>query len=713
MTSQALPPSSSDEYPDQIIDLNKIFTLFFDAKWLIIVTVAIFALIGIGYAMVATPAYRANALIQIEEKSPGGVSNLMSDQLSDIFSAESSTPTEIQIIKSRMILGKTAERFHLDILVTPHYFPVVGKLINRLKGENHSIQVSKFDIPEDAADGAYKLVILDSDTKQYQLVQNDAVILRGVAGETLEKDGYQLLVDDFESSNGFEFYIQKRSDLDAIKSLSDNLTISEIGKQTGIVELDLVGGDPEQIEQMLDDIQQNYFLQSTQRNASEAEKSLEFLRKQLPNIKSELDREENQLNEYRQKNETIDLSMEAKAKLDAMVALDAQLNELTFKESEISQKFTKDHPAYIALIKKRNTLLARKNSLNKDIKNLPKTQREILRMTRDLEVDQQIYVQLMNEMQELSIVKAGAGGNVRILDHARSSIHPIKPNKPMIVIMALIAGVALSVGFVLARAGVKALLFGGVEQTSEFQSLGLPLYARVHKSSAEIKLSKKRQRKKSVRQPFESQLLVGHSATDNALKGIEALQSNLRYALLDKQANNALMITSPTESAGTSFIAANFAALMAEKGEKVLLIDADMRQRKSDKPFALSCEIGLSDYLIGNVTFEQVSKSTSITNLDAIASGAIPPNPAELLALPSFNKLLSWAAEQYDLVIIDTPDSQTGQEALVIGPLVNSVLLVARYGKTATTDIELTQQKFTHAGCSIKGVIFNADENKS
>ncbi|NMT17866.1 tyrosine-protein kinase, partial [Vibrio parahaemolyticus] len=116
----------------------------------------------------------------------------------------------------------------------------------------------------------------------------------------------------------------------------------------------------------------------------------------LPEIKDKLTISEDTLNSFRQENESIDLNLEAQSTLKVMVALEAQLNDLTFKESEISHKFTQDHPAYKSLLDKRQTLLQEKERLNKQVQKLPKTQREVLRMTRDVEVNQQIYIQLLN-----------------------------------------------------------------------------------------------------------------------------------------------------------------------------------------------------------------------------------------------------------------------------------------------------------------------------
>lgn len=290
--------------------------------------------------------------------------------MGELFSSDSTATTEIEIIKSRMILGDTVEKFNLTTLVTPDYFPVIGKGIARLSGRVNQLQVSRFELPDFATTLAHQIVVQDAEQGTYQLVRGDGqVILQGVAGELAEQDDYRLFVTGMEAESGFAFNIAKINELDAINELKQNLSIAEKGKQTGIVELSLTGENSAQIRTLLDNISQNYFLQNVKRNSAEAEKSLSFLQSHLPDIKTDLDSSEDVLNRYRQDNESIDLSLEAKATLDVMVKLEAQLNELTFKESEISQRFTTDHPAYKSLLDKRQVLLKERERINHQVQS--------------------------------------------------------------------------------------------------------------------------------------------------------------------------------------------------------------------------------------------------------------------------------------------------------------------------------------------------------
>ncbi|GAL37563.1 tyrosine-protein kinase Wzc [Vibrio maritimus] len=400
---------SGSAHPD-IIDLGKLFGILLDAKWGIIVCVFLFTLLGSVYSVLSTPIYQADALVQIEKKS-GGISSLIGEGFGGSFSQDSSSSTEIAIIRSRLVLGETVDNLNLTTVASPVYTPYVGKGLARLAGDQAKIQITRIDVSQDEelnVNGALTLVLKNNETRSYDLYtagDKPLFVLSGKAGEPASGNGVELFVSEIAGKEGQEFIVRQVARIDAINRLKEMLEITEEGRQTGILKLSMLGEDKTEIERLLNDISQNYLLQNVARQSAEAEKSLTFLQNQLPNIKKNLTNSEDVLNNYRLENGSVDLSLEASTTLQGMIALEAQLNELTFKESEISQRFTPDHPSYLALLDKRDTLLNEKVRLEKQIQKLPLTQREVLRLTRDVEVNQQIYLQLLNKTQELQIVR--------------------------------------------------------------------------------------------------------------------------------------------------------------------------------------------------------------------------------------------------------------------------------------------------------------------
>ncbi|ENK3108024.1 polysaccharide biosynthesis tyrosine autokinase [Vibrio alginolyticus] len=703
MTTQTIKQSRQ---ADDEIDLGKLFGIILDAKWLILCTVVLFSIIGVGVAILSTPIYKADALIQIESKSSGGISAMVGD-MGELFSAESSATTEIEIIKSRMIMGGTVDKFNLTTVVSPNYMPIIGKGLARLQGEQISLSVSRFNAPSYAVGVPLTLEVIDSEKQTFRLLEDDNnVILEGKVGELLEKNGYQFLATELVAQTGDSFTVSKISKLDAINKLQENLSISERGKQTGIISLSFSGEDRAKIQDILNDISQNYFLQNVQRNSAEAEQSLEFLKGHLPDIKTKLTASEDVLNRFRQENESIDLGLEAQSTLKVMVELEAQLNELTFKESEISQRFTQDHPAYKSLLDKRETLLKEKERLNKQVQKLPKTQREVLRMTRDVEVNQQIYIQLLNKVQELNIIKAGTVGNVRILDNAQSFSKPIKPKKALIVVLATLLGGMAGVAFVL----IRAAFHRGVETPDQIEQIGMPVYASVPKSIQQLEFANKLKRNKGSNN--ELVLLAEANPADLSIEALRSLRTSLHFAMMEAK-NNVLMISGPAPSIGKTFVSTNFAAVAAKTGQKVLLIDADMRKGYLQQCFGLRWDNGLSDYLSGKTSLSNIIKSTSIDNLDVVTRGQVPPNPSELLMHPRFKSFVDEMSAQYDLVIIDTPPVLAVTDPSIVGALAGTTLMVARFDQTTLKEIEVAQGRFEQSGVEVKGVILNAVEKKA
>ncbi|CAM3105434.1 polysaccharide biosynthesis tyrosine autokinase [Moritella viscosa] len=701
-TQQSSQTSNSSD-----ADLGKLFGILLDARWSIIAVTFIFSVLGVCYALLTTPVYKADALIQVEQKS-GSMSALVGD-MGDMFSSESSATTEVEIIKSRMVLSQTVEKFNLTTLAAPKYLPVIGKGLARMSGQQNDITISRFEIPSYASP-AFSLIIDASSKGAYTLYDGDErKVLSGVVGELAQNNDYRLFVQALVGKNTDEFSIAKQSKLDAIQWLQQNLLVSERGKQTGILQLTFSGEDKVLIEDILNDVSQNYFLQNVQRNSAEAEKILAFLQGHLPNIKTELTAAEDTLNRFRQNNESIDLGLEAASTLKVMVALESQLNELTFKESEISQRFTKDHPAYKSLLDKREVLLAKQHKLNAQVQKLPKTQRDVLRMKRDVEVNQQIYIQLLNKVQELSILKAGTVGNVRILDTAQAYSKAVKPKKSLIVVLVTLLGGMLAVAVVL----VRAALHKGIENPDEVEALGLPVYASIPMSDWQAEMDvkfKHNKRKKNF--ALHETLLAESNPADLSIEALRGLRTSMHFAMMEAK-NNVVMISGPAPGIGKSFVSVNFAAVIAKTGQKVLLVDGDMRKGYLQRHFNLEWDHGLSEMLSGKLDTKDVIKTSGIENLDIITRGQIPPNPSELLMHPRFADFITWASSEYDLVLIDTPPVLAVTDPSIVGALAGTTLMVGRFGQNTVKEIEVARHRFEMAGIEVKGFILNAVEKKA
>ena len=688
----------------EVIDLGRLLGLMLDNKWLISGITGLFAVAGVLYALCATPIYQADALVQVEQKT-GGIPGL--SDVTDMLGSggDSEAATEIELIKSRMIIGQTVDELNLDIKIAPEYPYGASKgLAKRLGWKSGLLSVSRFHVPEAYLGLPFELELLADDL--YQLSLDGTIVLKGKVGESAENaEGVSLQVSGFQGDIGQQFTLTKLPVLQVINELQQNLAVSEKGKKTGMLSLSLQGDDREAIRKTVENIARTYVMKNIERNAAEAEKSLQFLQSHLPDVRASLEESEQKLNNYRQKNESVDLNLEAKAALDTMVSLETQLNQLTFKESDISQQFTKSHPAYISLMEKRNTLLKQKEHINQQVQKLPKVQQEVLRLTRDVEVGQQIYLQLLNKVQELNILKAGTVGNVRIIDDAAVQIDPVKPKKALVAVIATLLGGMLSVALVLVRAAFNR----GIEGPDELEKLGMNVYASVPLSDWQEAQSKKKIGKHNIK----GSLLAQHNPADLSIEALRSLRTSLHFAMMEAR-NNVLMITGPSPRIGKSFIASNLASVIAHGEQKVLLIDADMRKGYLHEYFATADKKhGLSYYLSGQLDLEKAITHSDQPYLDFMPRGQVPPNPSELLMHPRFAALLEWAAQHYDLVLVDTPSILAVTDAAVVGRLAGTTLMVTRYAVTAAKEAEVAQSRLEQNGIEVKGVILNAIEKRA
>lgn len=683
------------------IEIGRLIGELIDHRKLIIAVTSAFTVLAVLYALLATPIYQANALIQVEQKQGNAILNSLTQMLPD---AQPQSAPEIALLQSRMILGKTVTDLDLQTVVKQKYFPIIGRGLARALGEsNGKISITRLYLPGSDDADAPKVILTVIDNEKYEITGDDFTV-HGKVGELLEDKNISILVNEIKAEPGTKFNVIYRSRLKAINDLQEVLSVSDQGKDTGMLTLMLSGDDPALISNILNSISQNYLAQNVARQAAQDAKSLEFLNQQLPKVRSDLDIAENKLNAYRQMKDSVDLSMEARSVLSQIVNVDNQLNELTFREAEISQLYKKEHPTYKALIEKRQILQEEKNKLNKKVSDMPTTQQEVLRLSRDVESGRAVYMQLLNRQQELSIAKSSAIGNVRIIDNAVTEPKPIKPKKLMIVAIGVFLGLLVSVGLVL----LNVFLRRGIESPEQLEDMGVNVYASVPVSEWLTKNVGKNKRRKNE----SDALLAIENPADLAVEAIRSLRTSLHFAMMEAK-NNVLMISGASPNAGKTFISTNLAAIIASTGKKILFIDADLRKGYVHKMLGFSESAGLSNILSGQKKIEDVVTTVKNAGFDYISRGNIPPNPAELLMHPRFENLLTWATNNYELVIIDTPPILAVTDAAIIGKYAGTALLVARFESNTVKEISVSIKRFEQSGIAIKGCILNGVVRKA
>ncbi|EMN5545865.1 tyrosine-protein kinase [Enterobacter cloacae] len=684
------------------IDLIRLLGEMIDHRAVILSITFIFTLLAGLYAFLATPVYRADALIQVEGKQDNSLLKNLKQ-----FGSEMSPDVqpEILLLKSRMILGATVDELGLAQHVTQRTFPVVGGLWARLQGRKPAtIDFGWLQLPP-VKDKPRTLVLTVLEKGAYRL-EGDNFYAEGMEGKPFEKEGVSLLVSKLNAPTGTQFTLQTRPRLEAINLLSTQFSVVESAKQSGVLTLTLTGTDPDRIALVLNRIANNYLQQNIARQEAQDARSLAFLQQQLPKIRSELDLAEERLNQYRKQRDSVDLSLEAKSVLEQIVNIENQLNELTFREAEISQLFKKDHPNYRALREKRQTLEQERIRLNQRVAAMPSTQQDILRLSRDVESGRTIYLQLLTRQQELNISRSSAIGNVRIIDSAVTQPDPIKPRKALVIVFGILLGLILSVGLVLVRMALRR----GINTADQLEGLGVQVMATLPRSAWLWKKTNLR-RKRAFGTRWKHRItdvpfLPVDRPADIFVEAVRGLRTSLHFTLQDA-ANRIVMISGPTQDCGKTLVSTSLAAIEAQAGLRVLFIDADMREGYVHNVFGLTNHTGLSGVLDGKCECQEAIQRYEKGNIDVLTCGPVPLRPSELLMSERFRAVMTWANEQYDLVILDTPPVLAVTDASVAAPVAATSLLVARFAKTSLKEMENSIKRLQQTGAYINGTVLN------
>ena len=701
---------SQNSQTEDTIDLKELFFSLI-AQWKLIALCMILSLIcALLYLRTTPDTYAVDALVQVED-SKGASAALLGD-LSSMMEQKSPAQAEIEILKSRLVLGTVIDRLHLDLKISAtddsfwnrlskrHQYDVVySQQSVRFKDNQKSFDVREFDIPSAFKD---KALLLSFKQGNYSLIDSatDQVVFSAPLNQssTLQSE-YGLWKVAIYSQDQFDrrYMLQKQTLPAAMQSLLGNYSVAEKGKLTGVLGLNYQGHDKQHITQVLNAVLVAYNQQNIERRSAETAQTLGFLEAQLPKLKQQLDVAEREFNRFREKYNTVDVTKESELYLTQSVALETQKSELEQRVAEASAKYTAEHPVMQQMQAQVAAINQRIAALNGTLKRLPELQRQYLQLFREIEVKQQLYTGLLNSYQQLQISKAGEIGNVRIIDTAVEPIKPIAPKKLQILVLALFLGAFL--GTLLAL--LRNMLRSGIKDSSQIENeLDLPVYATVPRSTIQESRVQLLKKKKNI------PILAVKNSDDIAIESLRSMRTAIHFALSSAK-NNIIMISGPAPELGKSFISINLATILAQSQKRVLLIDADLRRGYMHKYLNYDAQPGLAEYLNGQQPLENIVRSTEVENLSIMSRGKSPSNPSELLGTAKFAEMLQDLSSQYDHILIDTPPVLAVTDGIIISQYAGVNLVIARYAKTQMKELELTINRFEQAGVKVNGFILN------
>lgn len=693
---------------DDEIDLVAVTRTIWASRWLLAASALTAVAIGALYAKTRPPTWRSDGLIQIESNSsrlvvPEALSQLAAD------SAPSSL-TEIEILRSRSVLSDAAAAVHLDWDVSPKFAPIIGhalyygKFLDYLGGafdtyprHGEGLSIEYLQVPSEWIN--QPIIVTIQAGGGYEIVLPDQAVLAGQEGKLLTDNvrGLALELGQIEAAPGRQFEIRQIPEHASVARLAGSLGVVELGRQTGILKVSVTATDPVAATRWLDAVLSAYQNKSITNNAAEASQSLRFVEEQIPIAKAQVTDAERALNDYRTKQQSIDIPFETGRLLDESAQLETQIREAQVQERELSQRFTPNHPIYRQAVTSRESLEQRLAEVRASIDELPETQREVINLTRTLEVAQAAYLQLLNRAQELRVLQASEIGNVRVIDSAQAGQRPVAPRNSRILVVSLLIGLFAGV----CTALLRNFLRKGIDSTEEIEQIGIPVLGVSGLAS-------------KVAGPVKNSVpLVVRDEPDGAnAEAFRSIRTALRF-MQPGARGTALVLTSPFPGAGKSFCAANLGVIAAMGGQRVCIVDADLRRGVLARSFDMSPkQLGLSEYLIGQATLDDVVTSTMVDRLDLVTTGRRPPNPSEMLMSESFEAFFRDMAGRYDMLIFDTPPTLLVTDAALVSRMSAVTIVVARHAETELQDIVAVRRALELGGGKIHGAILNAFDPK-
>jgi tyrosine-protein kinase Etk/Wzc len=662
-------PEETNEFLELLGDLWKY-------KFAVAFFLLLSGLFGVFAAYWIRPVYEVNALLQIETKKNGG--SLMGD-LGSLFSSGSPAETEIELVKSRRVMGAAVDQSGLEFMSSPIGF------WDRLLRKEGRIDLQDFyypkdSIPEDFRSEPWTLVAKDS--VSFDLFDYDKKkVLSGVVGVTSAAaymgDSVRIGVMRMKVKAGQKFKVWRRSRLDAIDAFNSAFSVGERGKKTGILEFTYQDIYADRAVSVVNQVANAYLRQNVEQRSAEAQKTLSFLEDQIPEVKKKLDSAEAELNDYRYRVGSVDINTETRIVLENQMRLQQQILSLQQKREETVRLFNDSHPMVKTMDRQIESIRSELSGMSFQAKKLPSKQQEILRLTSEVELDKLLYTNMLNNIQQLRLVAAGEMGSVRIVDYAELVTKPVKPKKKLILMVALFLGFCVSIVYVTIRKKFRS----GVKDSRVIErELGISVYAKIPKGTAI---------------PVQKTMPLAVAFPDDvAVESMRTLRTSLEF-MMPEQGANVIVLSGLIPAVGKSFVSVNLASLFAGMDKKVLLIDADLRKGRLHKEFGLRKDLGLSDVLVGKIAVEEGIHITSVPNLSLMVAGKVPASPAELLGSHKFEQLLAKMKTQFDVIIVDTPPVMLVTDAMLVCRHSDQAVMVVEYNRHSIEAIREGLNLFT------------------
>ncbi len=392
-----------------------------------------------------------------------------------------------------------------------------------------------------------------------------------------------------------------------------------------------------------------------------------------------------------------------------LAQLNNQLKEVdTQAQAELRKVSSRLHGDYLAALQREQMLHEAMEKQKQEANKLNESAIEYSLLKRDLETNRTLYEGLLERLKQAGVTAGLRSNNFRIVDAARKPTDPAAPNIPRNLTFALALGLTTGLGlaFILEALDNTVRTPEQAQVISSLPSLGMiPLGSLIGEVGAT---------RLTVAASREAVELVTQARPQSQMaESYRALRTSLLLSTSGAPPK-VILITSALPQEGKTTTSLNTAIVLAQKGSRVLLIDADLRRPSVHKALKLGPRTGLSNVLTGSAQLHQATvRSTLVPTLFVLPAGTPPPNPAELLASSNMRDILNELREQYDHIVIDTPPALSVTDAVILSTSADSVVLVIRSGQTTRQALRRARDLLVRVNARIAGVLLNAADLKS
>lgn len=731
----ATSPLQKQENGSNGLDPKVIVRTILLYKWLIL-----FLLIGGGvggwyYADTVTPTYESTGTMLISSNDNAG-GNEISDIVSRTTGAVNATlANELQVLGSRSFAGRIAEKIMDQDTGGPDEFPVlwreteedgfvsanIDQVTNRIRSNlefqlvNRDAEVVQISFqsssPKEAAviiNTAMNLYVETSTLQNRQAAEQTTEFLeneREILKEKLEESELQL--EQFMDKTGIvrmdnqaSTVVNRKDEIDAqLEELELNLESVEMAIQNqedeierlrpGLAEdlSDAIGPKVNSFQELLGEYERERYLILTRNpNVREREVTpprLKYLDEQIENLKTEI----------------AELSQDIFTEDDEYMGLESA--ERTRMVADIQSRLIELRMEKNQYLSRRSVLQERKAQITQNFNSLPQEMIELARLQRNVDMNEQLYLDISSQYSEMTTWKETQYGFGRVLDQAIIPGSPISPNKMLLIVMGIILGGMLSTAFIV----IKEFFDNSINSVDQFKGFHLPMLAAIP-SLERLTGNGKNQKFSTGHGIIPEEMVMLRDRSNVVSESVRRLKNNIIYQNSDN-APKTIAITSPEKGDGKSTIVCNLAVAFAEEGYKTLLIDCDFRRPKVHSFFGFSNKTGISNYLQENLAISDIVRNSDHNNLKVVTGGTKTDKPESIVSSAAFNEFLDRMESVFDVIILDTPPYGVISDSTALLKRVDATVLVAKYRKTNKAVFMHTIEELERINANLSGLVLN------